>query len=90
MRQVEIDVHRLVHLGKTAAVIAIVVCFGALYLHVVTLQDSRNNDVSAHDQSAYLNFAKRAYDSGFNYAGTRNRMPLYPHLQALFYSPDLS
>ena len=85
-----IDVHRLFHLGKAAAVLAFAACFGALYLHVADLQDSRNNDMSAHDQSAYLNFAKKAHDSGFKYSGTRNRMPLYPHLQALFYSPDLS
>ena len=42
------------------------------------------------DQGAYIDFAKKAYASSFAYTGDRNRMPLFPWIQALFYSPDMS
>ncbi len=37
-----------------------------------------------------MNFAKKAYASSFTFTGGRNRMPLFPWIQALFYSPDMS
>jgi hypothetical protein len=48
-----------------------------------------NVDASKTDQSAYLSFAKKAYEKSFEYTGGRNRMPLFPWIQALFYSPSL-
>ena len=61
------------------------------YLHIVQVQDSaKNAEIGGGDQVAYLNFAKEAYYSNFHYTGGRNQMPLYPWIQALFYSPELT
>jgi hypothetical protein len=48
-----------------------------------------NIDSTVSDQSAYMRFIKEARRLDFNYTGDHNRMPLYPFLQALFYSPDM-
>ncbi|MCY3834185.1 MAG: glycosyltransferase family 39 protein [Chloroflexi bacterium] len=61
-----------------------------LYLHISSQQFAVNNKLKRTDQGAYLEFAKRAYESGFTYTGGRARMPLFPWLQALFYSPEMS
>ena len=62
----------------------------ALYLHISGMQSEVNRDFSKVDQGAYMHFAIRAYESNFSYTGDRNRMPLFPWIQALFYSPDMS
>ncbi len=49
-----------------------------------------NDDPAHSDQSAYMEFAKTAYETNFSYTGVRNQMPLYPYLQALFYRPGMS
>ena len=61
----------------------------ALYLYTTSLQFPLNYNRRLHDQGAYMGFAQKAYETRFAYTGSRNRMPLYPFLQALFYSPDL-
>lgn len=50
--------------------------------------DNVNVDPGRSDQSAYMAFAQKAHQTQFAYTGQRNRVPLYPYLQALFY--DLS
>lgn len=35
-------------------------------------------------------FAREAYETNFAFTGNRNRMPLFPWVQALFYSPEMS
>ena len=60
------------------------------YLHIVQIQDRAKNAEIGGDQIAYLNFAKEAYYFNFHYTGGRNQMPLYPWIQALFYSPELT
>lgn len=62
----------------------------ALYLYLVTIQNKVNQDWSKVDQGAYIDFAKKAYTSSFAFTGHRNRMPLFPWIEALFYSPDMS
>lgn len=62
----------------------------ALYLHIAGIQSAVNDDLKKSDQSAYMNFAEQAWESGYTYTGGRNRMPLVPWLQALFYWPELS
>ena len=37
-----------------------------------------------------MNFARKVYESRFQFTGTRSRMPLYPWIQALFYAPELT
>jgi len=49
--------------------------------------DQVNIDSTVSDQSAYMRFIKEARHLDFNYTGDHNRMPLYPFIQALFYSP---
>ncbi|MCY3834184.1 MAG: hypothetical protein OXG85_14315 [Chloroflexi bacterium] len=61
-----------------------------IYFHIVGAQSQVNSDMRASDQFAYLTFAQRAYDSSLHYTGKRNRMPLFPWIQAVFYSPELS
>jgi hypothetical protein len=51
--------------------------------------DEMNIDLTVSDQSAYMRFIKEARRLDFNYTGDHNRMPLYPFIQALFYSPDM-
>lgn len=62
----------------------------ALYLRIAEIQSGVNQNLGKVDQFAYLDFAKRAHASNFAFTGWRNRMPLYPWMQALFYSPEMS
>ena len=77
------------HLGKALLAAGIALFFLILYLDVAQKQSRRNHDLTQHDQRAYMNFAKKAYESRLQFTGTRNRMPLYPWIQALFYSPPM-
>lgn len=78
---------RVAPIALTAALILI--CLAA-YLHIAQTQNIKNRDMRLSDQSAYMEFAKSAYHTNFKYTGGRARMPLYPWIQALFYSPELS
>ena len=71
----------------TAALVLI--CL-AIYLDIAQTQSVKNREMRWSDQSAYMDDASKAYETRFTYTGNRNRMPVYPFLQALFYSPDLS
>ena len=60
-----------------------------VYLHLASMQFSVNDDIGRTDQLAYIHFAKVAYETDFTYTGQRNRMPLFPWVQALLYRPDM-
>lgn len=66
-----------------------------IFLAITYYQAARNHsdeiniDLTVSDQSAYMRFIKEARRLDFNYTGDHNRMPLYPFIQALFYSPDM-
>ena len=79
--------HRAAGAALTAAFVLI--CLAA-YLHIAQTQSIKNRDMRWSDQSSYMDEATKAYETRFTYTSNRNRMPLYPFLQALFYSPDLS
>ena len=79
--------HRAAGAALTAAFVLI--CLAA-YLHIAQTQSIKNRDMRWTDQSSYMDSAIKAYETRFAYTGDRNRMPLYPFFQALFYSPDLS
>ena len=83
------NVKRFVQFGIALLSVVAVIGFLQLYLHVVKIQFDVNNDMRKTDQSSYMRFAIEAYESNFQYTGGRNQMPLYPFLQALFYSPTL-
>ena len=60
-----------------------------LFLHIAQVQSNANRSL-VNDQAAFLNYAKRSNETTFRFTGGRNRMPLYPWIQALFYSPELT
>jgi hypothetical protein len=41
------------------------------------------------DQAAYLAYARQMRESGYTFAGTRNRMPVFPFLLSLIYRPGM-
>ena len=77
------------YIGKVLLAFVVGLFFLILYLDAAQKQSPVNHDLTRNDQSAYMNFAKKAYETRFQYTGTRNRMPLYPWIQALFYSPEM-
>jgi len=77
------------HIRKALLALGIGLFFLQLYLDIARQQSEVNNDLTRSDQSLYMDIAKQAYESRFQYTATRNRMPLYPWLQALFYSPEM-
>ncbi len=77
------------HIGKVLLALGIGLFFLSLYLNVAQQQSKVNSDLTRNDQSAYMNFAREAYETHLQYTGSRNRMPLYPFIQALFYSPEM-
>lgn len=74
-----------------ALLFAAAVCGCALlYLHVAAIQSEVNDDMRASDQGAFMDFARQAQESGLQYTGRRNQMPLFPWILALFYSPEMT
>jgi hypothetical protein len=49
-----------------------------------------NDRSGATDQNAYMEYARRLYETGYKYPGDFNRMPLFPFIQSLLYSSDMS
>ena len=72
-----------------AAVIAIAVGL-ALYLHIASVQSRVNHNLYTGNQNGYTAFAIESWESSFTFTGYRNRMPLYPWIQGLTYSPKLT
>ena len=89
-RRLQINRKHLVQIARSLLALAATAGFLLLYLQVAQTQSEINSDLTSSDQSAYMNFAKKAYNTNMQFTGNRNRMPLYPYLQALFYSPELS
>jgi hypothetical protein len=78
------------YLLKIAAVILAAGIFIGLYWYGASLQMTDvNTNMGYTDQSAYMRYASDLYKSGYTYIGDRNRMPVYPFLQSLFYNPKL-
>ena len=65
------------------------VIFIALYYTTATEHaQTVNTDPEPSDQSAYLRFIQQVRATNYRFTGDRNRMPLYPFLQALFHDPS--
>lgn len=75
---------------RTLVVLAAIAFGLVVYLHIVGVQNKLNDRTDRSDQRAYMNFSRKAYLSQFLFTGNRNRMPLYPWIQAVFYAPDLT
>jgi hypothetical protein len=68
---------------KAAFQIVLVFIFIAIYWNGAVKQLSRvNTDMSKTDQGAYMNYARKLYESDYQYKGGRNRMPVYPFVQS--------
>lgn len=48
-----------------------------------------NQSPQFSDQDTYLAIAEKAYETGFQYKGDRNRTPLYPYLLVSVYQPSM-
>ncbi len=68
-----------------AAIVAL-----ALYFHIARIQNEKNSDLNQSDQGAYIEFAVSSYETRWQETGGRARMPLFPWVIALFYSPGLT
>jgi hypothetical protein len=61
-----------------------------LYLHAAEIQLTQvNTDMKRSDQSAYMSYARKLYESGYTYVGERNRMPLFPILSTVVYEEGM-
>ncbi len=68
-----------------AAIVAL-----ALYFHIARIQNQKNDDLNQSDQGAYIEFAISSYETRWQETGGRARMPLFPWIMALFYSPGMT
>jgi hypothetical protein len=83
------------HVSRRAGQLALVAGAIAIYVLGASEHAQRMNTVKAKgDQSAYVQYAKDVYANRHGQLppilGDRNRMPVYPAIQSLFYSPSLS
>ena len=78
-------VYLLGGLGMITILLAVFYVNGAL-AHPRTI----NTDMIQSDQSAYMDAAIEARQTGFHYAGDFNRMPLYSYLLAVTYRQGMS
>jgi len=71
---------------KAALVTGSISLFVCLYYYGASAQARRFNTVpNEYGQGAYMKYAIGIRESGCAYIGDRNRMPVYPFLQSLFY-----
>lgn len=76
---------------KIVGVIGLTLLTAGLYWYGAGKQLTQVNiDMTATDQSAYMAYARALVDSNYTAIGDRNRMPVYPILQSLFYQPGMS
>jgi hypothetical protein len=74
-----------------ALIVCVVIACTFLYLDAALQQATLvNKTLTDVDQSAYMTFARQAYDSHYAYSNDGNRMPLYPFLQSLFLHPGMT
>jgi hypothetical protein len=72
-------------------IVAFFLIMGIFYYEVATDHAGKINKTSdTDDQSAFLNFSEKVWESNFRYMGDRNRMPVYAYLQAAFYRPTMN
>ena len=79
-----------IRIVKTILILAVVVAGISIYLHIASVQSRVNHNLYTGNQNGYTAFAIESWESGFTFTGYRNRMPLYPWIQALTYSPTLT
>ena len=76
---------------KSLLITSFILIFTGLHWHGAVQQLTQVNiNMKSADQSAYMNYARKMYQSNYTFIGGRNRMPIYPFLQSLFYRPGMS
>ncbi len=76
---------------KPILISAIILVFLGLYVQGSVIQlEVVNIKLRLTDQSDYMNEAKKMVASHYTYSGARNRMPIYPFIQSLFYRPSMT
>ena len=79
------------HFLKPPAVIGLILIIAGLYWYGAVEQLARvNTNMNSTDQDAYMAYTRSLYKSNYTFIGGRNRMPVYPSLQSLFYRPDMT
>jgi len=84
--------------SRIFGLIAAAIAASALFWFAAQRHSHEYNDAAKmekHDQLAIMNFSRRVYNSLHTpgarfYTGTRNKMPLYPFIQALAMTPNES
>lgn len=66
------------------------ICAGLYWYGAVQQLSDTNDHIDMTDQDAYMEYAVRLRTSDYSYVGDRNRMPLYPLIQSLFYREELT
>ena len=78
-------------LGFKAILLAIIVAASFYYWQGAVKQLAFvNTDLTTTDQDATMDYARKLAESGYTFGGDRNRMPVYPFLQSLFYRPGMT
>jgi hypothetical protein len=75
---------------RVVRVVIVLVAAGLYWSGATQQADKVNTDISQGDQSAYMRDIQRYSGDPFGYVNGRNRMPMYPLLQAAVYRSDLS
>jgi hypothetical protein len=76
---------------KLVVLACLILALAALYYRgAVSQLTHANTNMKSTDQSAYMDYARNLYESNYTFIGGRNRMPIYPTLQSLFYRPGMS
>lgn len=76
---------------KALPVVGLILIIGGLYWYGATIQLVQvNTNMHWTDQSAYMDHARRMYDTNYSFIGDRNRMPIYPFFQSLFLHKGIS
>ena len=76
---------------KPLLITSFILIFTGLYWYGAMQQLTQVNiNMGSGDQGAYMRYARQMYESNYTVIGRRNRMPVYPFLQSLFYRPGMS
>ena len=79
------------HFRKIVGLLGLFLVLTGLYWYGAVQQLTLvNTDMTTTDQSAYMEYARTMVESNYTVVGGRNRMPVYPFLQSLFYQPGMS
>ena len=79
------------HFRKIVGLLSLFLVLTGLYWYGAVQQLTLvNTDMTTTDQSAYMEYARTMVESNYTVVGGRNRMPVYPFLQSLFYRPGMS